>query len=54
MMTLEFKYLNPNKYRTVHDWLFSSLVPEEENNYELGGNKANLARLAYISFGPPL
>ena len=34
--------------RTVHYWLFSSLRPEKENDFEFDENKANLARFSYF------
>ena len=43
-----FEYSNPNKYSTVHYWLFSSLRPEKENDFEFDENKAKLARLSYF------
>ena len=40
--------------RTVNYWLFSSLQPEKDNDFEFGERKAMLARLAFFGSGMPL
>jgi hypothetical protein len=56
MMMQAYEYSNPNKYRTVHYWLSSSLRSAgKKNDFEFGENKAKLTRLlTFASFHPSI